>query len=263
MTRSLSEINYDLIHVAAPRRYDSTCICKVKYDSGKFDITFDNAKIIHVKHPDTHDMYVHIKLGRETVKHILKLEKAFVNIVANNTDNWFKNKMKSCAVDEHFGSNISLDENNVPTFKCRLEEPNQDIAVVGVGEKVQLKMRISCLRFTKKLFGLGWSVISVDPVKECASKDYLFTSDEETEDDFSDEDASSMGEEDLGPDDDEILSILDEIVGKSIQTRNELKASLESLEHAIATVKECPSIKNINALHEIYIQIVPDDGKNQ
>jgi len=117
----VNTINHELIEINNPRRYDSTCICKVKYDGGKLDVNLENVRLLNVKKPDAHDMYVNLRLDRETVKHVLRMEKAIVSIVAQNTDEWFKSKMKSCAVDEHFSSSIVLDEENNAVFKCRLE----------------------------------------------------------------------------------------------------------------------------------------------
>jgi len=121
-------------------------------------------------------------------------------------------------------------------------------------------MRVACIRFTKRQFCLGWSFKSYDIISDTdseSSSDYLFSSEEDSKEEH------AISDENVGPDDDDLGDIVNTLMVKSIELRNKTKDILATLEHNIDAVKNDPSIKNINALHEFYLAMVPEDGKYQ
>lgn len=244
---TFQEIDHDKIEVCNPKHYDSIYMSKVKYDGHKLDIKLQNALILQTKLPGPRDMYIKVKLDKHTVKEIVKLEKALVNEITGKTEVWFKNRLRTCAVDEHFQSNVVVDDCHGTIFKCRLEEPSDEVCLFEKTQvPVNIIMRLVCIRFTKKIFTVGWDIIEITE----STTPYMFQQDEDEDDQC----IINAGDADdtLGPDDEDMIEILNDLMSKSIAIRERLQNKLNELTKAIDAVKENPGITEINFLHNVF-----------
>jgi hypothetical protein len=242
---TFQDIDHEKIHLCNPKHYDSIYVSKVKYDTRKFDVTIDNVQVLQTKLPSPRDMYIKLKLDKQTVKDIVKLEKSLVNIVSDNTEVWFKNRLRTCAVDEHFQSNIIVDDRHGTIFKCRLEEPSDELCAFDNKQiPVNITMRLACIRFTKKIFTVGWDIISVtESTSPCMFKD----EGDDDEDEYEQDDDVK-----LEPDDEDMSDIIKDLMGKSVAMKERLQVKLDELTKAIDAVKTNPGIMEINFLHDVF-----------
>lgn len=243
-------IDHDKIQVCNPKHYDSIYVSKVKYDGHKLDITLHNAIILQSKLPSPRDMYIKVKLDKQTVKAIVKLENAIVNEITGKTEVWFKNRLRTCAVDEHFQSNIVVDDRHGTIFKCRLEEPSDEVCLFEQSKvPVTITMRLVCIRFTKKIFTVGWDIIDIAK----STSPCMFQQDyDEDDQSIIEESQEDDTEEVLGPDDEEMLEIRDALIIKSVAMQERLQSKLDDLTKAINAVKKNPGIAEINFLHNVF-----------
>ena len=241
---NLEAFQPELIVVKAPKMCESACVCKVKYNSEAFDIKLNSVRILKVKRPDAKDMYIHIKPSKADIKYVSKIEKALVKIAIENTQEWFGHRMKPSLVDEYFTSNIILDDKHGNTFKCRLDEPFDEIKASDA--HVDLVLRVSCLRFHKQSFGVGYKIVEV------SSPESAFLIDEDEADNDTDEYENEEDEESLGPDSSDILSLADDLIKQSEDIIGELSSSIKELKDAVELVNtNRVSLKNVTSLHEI------------
>lgn len=241
---NLEAFQPELIVVKAPKMCESMCVCKIKYNGEAFDIKLCGVRVLKVKRPDAKDMYIHVKPSKADIKYISRLEKALVKIATENTQDWFGHRMKPSLVDEYFTSNIALDDKYGNTFKCRLEDPYDDIKPSET--VVDVILRVSCLRFHKQSFGIGYKIIEV------SSPESAFLIDEDEPDYDTDENENEEDEESIGPDASEILSLADDLIKQSEAMIDELSSSIFELKEAVELVNtNRVSLKNVTSLHEI------------
>jgi len=241
---NLEGLQPELIVVKSPKMCESMCVCKVNYDGESFDIKLTGVRILKVKRPDAKDMYIYVKPSKEDIKYVSKLEKALVKIAIDNTQDWFGHRMKPSLVDEYFTSNIVLDDKYGNIFKCRLEKPFDEVKASEA--TVDLVLRVSCLRFHKQSFGIGYKIVEV------SSPESAFLIDEEEADNDTDEYENEEDEESLGPDTADILSLADDLVKQSEDLIDELSSSICELKGAVELVNtNRVSLKNVTSLHEI------------
>lgn len=261
---SFHEIDPTHIHVGNPKLYDKTYVCKIKYQGKKLDLLFKNVRVINVKTPTQNDMYVQLKLDKSTIRHLVKFEKKIVNDVAEHSEQWFKNRVKSTAIDEFFGSAIILDDNLGAYFRCRLEEFCDDMLQFTSEDRVDFVMRASCVRFNKRVFNIGWNLVSWTKAQ---SNTFMFEDDDEetrvtVEDD--NEDIQDDTHLEIEPDRDEIITIKNELLHDAKKISEQLSQELNALNTAIHHVEVSDvDIKYIDALHETLEKIVANYGKNQ
>lgn len=262
MVYSLDQVNQDHINVRAPRRYDGTCVCKIKYNGGKLDVLFPNVKVLNIKHHDIGNMYVQFKLDKPVLKNLVRMEKAFIECAIQNTVSWFGQRMKPSIVEDYFTSNITIDDSHGATFKARLQEPFD--GEIEKDKFYNLQMRVSSIIFYKQSFNIGWNIVKSERVE---INDFVFDG---IESDLSDSDESIVEEEspdlsvdeDPEPDHEELDLMVSELSKRAKDAINNLSLEIESLtikrdNLVSANVKmiESPLLKTISDLHELLDEV--------
>lgn len=244
-------MNPDCVHaeritVKTPKMGETSCVCKVKYDGMPLDIKLCGVRILKVKNPDSRDMYIQLKPTKVDIKAISKLEKSFVQIAIDNTQSWFGHRMKPALIDEYFTSNIILDDKFGNTFKCRLEDPFDDIKQLKDScDVVDIVLRVNCLRFFKQSFGIGYKIVEVIKTEP----NFLFTDDTYSS---TTDDCDTIDDVDVGPDACELRALAEDLVKQAEAYKNELESVVQELTVMTSTVEmDKITLKHITDMHEV------------
>jgi hypothetical protein len=254
---TLDTVDYSLISVKSPRRFDSTNVCKISYDGGKLNLTLSKVKILLIKTPNPYEMYAQFKFEKKQLKLMRKFENQMVNVAVANAEEWFSHKITPALVEEYFISNLIYDEENGATFKTKLEDPCFELKDFKKTQQLDIVLRAKYLRFSKKSFVIGWSLEDV-----CVSHaDYLFSSDESgNETDLEEnsilENIGANGAEIvMGPDTEELADMIDELCVIATKQISDLETSLSKLKDGLESVQHNPSIKTVTELYEVIGEI--------
>lgn len=187
------DFNFNRVDIKPPKRYDSFMSGKVAYEGEKMVVDLQNVKLVSSKTaPNTGTLYCKIKLSRELEKFIMDLEERITDITTSNCTEWFKSRLNEETVDEYFQSSLTFDKKHRCLFKIRVDNPSLVPEDAFVGEFVDIKLRVSSVKFLKTTFWICYDVMHVDSAKARLS----FQSDEEEDDT-----GSVVGvDEECGPD---------------------------------------------------------------
>ena len=252
-TYALADLDFTKVYVKPPRRFDSTHACKVFYDHGKLMIDLEGVKLLQVKTPSPYEMYVQVKLRKEDIKQIRRLENQLVNIAVENTVAWFNDKITPAIVEEYFVSSILYDACNGTTFKCKLEESCPEIQQFLTIPGLKITLRAKYLRFNRRSFTIGWSLEHVERDK---GHTYLFNdSDSDDEESRSqrilDSEEDEFDETSFGPDNEQLKEMMNDLVPMANVRLDALKLETARVLNALERVTQTPCLKYVEELYEV------------
>lgn len=178
------------IDIKQPKRVDNFMNSKITYDNGKLVVDLFGLQLLSSKLHDE-NLYCKLKLNTDSQKTIMHIEEHLVDIVKKNTNTWFKSKMNADTIDEYFVSNLIINSQTKCVLKLRVESsstiPDNDL----IGQHVDIKLRLSSIRFLKTSFWVCYDIVACTPAKA-----FGFTTDDD------DDNTSVAGciDDELGPD---------------------------------------------------------------
>jgi len=183
-------IDLNKIDIKQPKRVDNFMNSKITYDDTKFVIDLTGLQLLSLKSYDE-NLYCKLKLNKESQKTIMHIEEHLVDIVKQNTNTWFKSKMNADTIDEYFVSNITMTSQAKCVLKLRVESSSVVPDMNFIGQHVDIKLRLSSIRFLKTSFWVCYDILACTPTKA-----YGFSTDDD------DDNVSVAGqiEDELGPD---------------------------------------------------------------
>ena len=199
MYTNLSTINEDDITIKTPKRYDSVYLAKICHQSSPFIFQINDIKIVKVK-TFTDIQVISFKMSSSQIKKLLLIEERLVHYAYDNVNKWFNNRMDPKVVEEYFESNLCIDKKYGKIFKIRIDKTNYDFQ----NSIVNIMLNPHHLKFNKKSFNIEWSVEDVEYKKNCIKQsDEISLLSNDSEDDLL-----------LGPDNEDILEIKNNLIGK-------------------------------------------------
>ena len=210
MYMSVHDIDIEHIQVKAPKKYDTMYLSKLGYDSQPLKIKLENVQIVKTKQFNEMDA-IYFKVNNVTVKKLLKIEEKVVNVVYENVEKWFRNRLDPKVIEEFFDSCVCIDKKYGRVFKTRIEKNHDYDLKLGF---VDITMHAKHLKFNKQSFNLQWGI------EDLVQRESEMFFDDEALSRASDDTINSIDELLLGPDDDQLL---------------EIKSTMESRLHTMLT----------------------------
>jgi len=137
-------------------------------------------------------------------------------------------------VEEYFESNLCIDKKYGKIFKIRIDKTNYDFQ----NSIVNIMLNPHHLKFNKKSFNIEWSVEDVEYKKNCIKQsDEISLLSNDSEDDLL-----------LGPDNEDILEIKNNLIGKLTVELNKNKIIVKKLADELDKLNNFPDLKTIESI---------------
>jgi hypothetical protein len=241
MTTSIVAIDYSLVKVLAPKKYDGCYICKVYYGEGgtcmphtkggKFIVDVPNVKIVKLKRVSESSYFCYIKLPSKLIPGMLCLEDHVIDLCKLKSREWFSNKLKHSTIDESFQSCVAIHKDFGNILKVRIENPQNDlVSSIEEFSICNVELRLHSIKFVKHSFYLLWDISqSFGHPTGC-----MFSNEVDSE-----VDSEVDGDDEFGPTRDEIEQIKVDMV-QQIDTRiNRIQEQIHALSLSADNLKGC------------------------
>lgn len=157
------------IALRPPRKYDESLYCKIDYaDKKKTLFVFESVKLVGYKEGSN---TLCIKPGKgQVIARILEVENVVLNLVAQNLEAWFDDRIPPEKLDANFHSCATILPEVGKALKLKLAtKPDADTGIQKIasgGQLCTIKIQLYAIRFSKNAFQLMWKVHSVEEMKK-------------------------------------------------------------------------------------------------
>lgn len=248
MVTTIDDINLSDVKIMPPKKYDESYLCKVYYGSedvhnvpsvkgGKFVISLHGVKVVKLRKLSENSFYCYIKVPGSFIPHMLALEEHIVDISKGKCREWFSHKIKHSTIEDSFQSSVNVHKDYGKILKIRIENPQHDIVKsIQESSMCDLQVRLHSIKFNKHSFLILYDVEQSlhDIIKSCNTHECLFN--DENDDDLYED--ALLGDNDLGPGEDELEQIRQDLIKQLKNRIDMINKQLESLQGCARNLEE-------------------------
>lgn len=231
----------DTIVIGKARKNEGFYICNVTTsDKSPFVVTIDKAQVLTIKETSN----TVILKSKCCVRYMDDLNDKIIDIVKQNSSNWFSTSIDNELIDEYYISTLQYDKKRGETIRIKVRNIDE-IMDKQISGHVTLVLVLKYLKFYKQKFFAEFNIESVETTELC-------------NDVFLDDDCEDDQEYAL-PSYEEVQAIRMDCLQKLYSSRNKILEQMEKcqtqsqiLDDAIENLEMCTDINQITELCEEY-----------
>lgn len=231
----------DTIVIGKARKNEGFYICNVTTsDKSPFVVTLDKAQVLTIKETSN----TVILKSKCSVRYMDDLNDKIIDIVKQNSSNWFSTSIDNELIDEYYISTLQYDKKRGETIRIKVRNIDE-IIDKQISGHVKLVLVLKYLKFYKQKFFAEFNIESVETTELC-------------NDVFLDDDCEDDQEYAL-PSYEEIQVIRMDCLQKLYTFRNKILEQMEQcqtqsqkLDDAIENLEMCTDMNQITELCEEY-----------
>lgn len=231
----------DTIVIGKARKNEGFYICNVTTsDKSPFVVTIDKAQVLTIKETSN----TVILKSKCCVRYMDDLNDKIIDIVKQNSSNWFSTSIDNELIDEYYISTLQYDKKRGETIRIKVRNIDE-IMDKQISGHVKLVLVLKYLKFYKQKFFAEFNIESVETTELC-------------NDVFLDDDCEDDQEYAL-PSYEEVQAIRMDCLQKLYSSRNKILEQMEKcqtqsqiLDDAIENLEMCTDMNQITELCEEY-----------
>lgn len=231
----------DTIVIGKARKNEGFYICNVTTsDKSPFVVTIDKAQVLTIKETSN----TVILKSKCCVRYMDDLNDKIIDIVKQNSSNWFSTSIDNELIDEYYISTLQYDKKRGETIRIKVRNIDE-IMDKQISGHVTLVLVLKYLKFYKQKFFAEFNIESVETTELC-------------NDVFLDDDCEDDQEYAL-PSYEEVQAIRMDCLQKLYSSRNKILEQMEKcqtqsqiLDDAIENLEMCTDMNQITELCEEY-----------
>lgn len=231
----------DTIVIGKARKNEGFYICNVTtLDKSPFVVTIDKAQVLTIKETSN----TVILKSKCCVRYMDDLNDKIIDVVKQNSSNWFSTSIDNELIDEYYISTLQYDKKRGETIRIKVRNIDE-IIDKPISGHVKLVLVLKYLKFYKQKFFAEFNIESVETTELC-------------NDVFLDDDCEDDQEYAL-PSYEEVQAIRMDCLQKLYSSRNKILEQMEQcqtqsqkLDDAIENLEMCTDMNQITELCEEY-----------
>lgn len=231
----------DTIVIGKARKNEGFYICNVTTsDKSPFVVTIDKAQVLNVKETSN----TVILKSKCSVRYMDDLNDKIIDIVKQNSSNWFSTSIDNELIDEYYISTLQYDKKRGETIRIKVRNIDE-IVDKEISGHVKFTLVLKYLKFYKQKFFAEFNIEGIEAAELC-------------NDVFLDDDCEDDQEYAL-PSYEEVQAIRMDCLQKLYSSRNKILEQMEKiqtqsqmLDGAIENLEMCTDLNQITELCEEY-----------